>query len=527
VTATSDKTTARTSPGPAPTSDVSSLVDAFEDVLQCAYELDPVVLTPSTYRRGGIRRYIHRLPRPTVMLRFFIIDHARTTLDVVRRRLLARTVLGGHGDGDDRDRAVAEHKTVATYADSLPTSRRAWYTTTLIVLTIVVTRFVLTTLPGAAERLGATGSMAEIDTIDRLLDTISRTASDFSSATGLLEELVRAPLRTIAFVGTSLMTVLYVELRLFVPAFRLKRMMFNLHPAPDLVRVTPPRWGVQRANGLYALERSVERRLRGARRCEVPFDLIVPGLLLPSVLFLGGMTIEAGRADGGWDPTEPWLSYTMASAIFAGVAARLSWLARAWTRRLRPTDSLHLPSEVRISGERLIVALRDPSTILWSTIVGAGLCVGVGIAAGKLPELTASAAVRFLIFTFVIAPLWLRMNRDVSAYLRLRGEPHAGRPVLSLLAAIAAGVPASGAPTYFVVGIGLMAASVYRTCQRVQRASRIAGAPATLLPPAVLTIGFVAFPLVLAHLQRVINDIWQHAGDVVDPTPGAVLGSNA
>lgn len=523
VVSTSDEAAARASSQSAPTSDVFSLVQAFEDVLQCANESDPVVLTPSTYRRRGIRRYVHRLPRPTLLLRFFVTDHAHTTLEVVRRRLLARAALDGSGDGGEMERAAAEHKTVSTYADSLPPSRRTWYTTTLIVLTIVVTRFVLTTLPGAAERLGATGSVTEIDAIERLLDTISRTASDFSSATGLLEELVRAPLRTIAFVGTSLMTVLYVELRLFVPAFRLKRTMFNLYPTPDAVWITPPRWAAQRANGLYALERTVERRLRAPRRFEVPFDLIVPGLLLPSLLFLGGMMIEAGRADSGWDPTEPWLSYTVASAVFAGVGARLGWLVRAWARRVRPTDRLHLPSEVRINGERLIVALRDPSTILWSTLVGAGLCVGVGIAAGRLPEFSAAATVRFLVFTLVIGPLWLRMNRDVSAYLRARGEPSAGRPELSLLAAIAAGVPAPALPTFFVVGIGLMAASVYRTAKRVHRASVIAGASDTrLLPPAALTIGFVAFPLALAHLQRVINDIWQHAGTVVDPTAHAL-----
>ena len=64
----------------------STLVHAFEEVLQAAYDLPPVVVVPYTYRRRGIRQYFHSLPRPPLFLRFFIIDHARTTLDRTRRR---------------------------------------------------------------------------------------------------------------------------------------------------------------------------------------------------------------------------------------------------------------------------------------------------------------------------------------------------------------------------------------------------------------------------------------------------------
>lgn len=496
--------------------DVLALLHAFEEVLQAVYRLPPVVAIPSTYRRRGYRRYIHWLPRPRWFLRFFVVDHAHESLDHTRRRMLARSALGDpQRTGEQNPDRVVDDGKVAKYIDSLPPTRRMQYTTTLLVLTIVLTQFVLVTLPGAAARFGGMRVLQDVDAIDRLLLTLGNTASDFSSVSGLLAELTTAPVRTIAFVVTSLMTVLYALLRPLVPAFRLKRTMFNLYPRPSLLIATPARWSVQRAVGLYQMERSVDRRLRARRRVEVPFDLIVPALLTPSLLFLGGMMVEAGSAARGWVPSEPWLSYTIASAVFTGVCARLAWLLRAWLRRSRAHDGLYLPSEARISPTQLVVALRDPLTILWATLAGGIVCAGLAVAAAAGGAGTTLSNSRFLILAIVVAPLWFRMNRDVSAYLELSGEPRPGRPWLSLLAMIAGGVPTTRG--FAVLAITAAAVSVYRTGRRVQRARGIAGCgDGYLLPPSVLAVGFVVFPLALAHIQQAINDVWRHAGDVVD-----------
>jgi hypothetical protein len=71
----------------------------------------------------------------------------------------------------------------------------------------------------------------------------------------------------------------------------------------------------------------------------------------------------------------------------------------------------------------------------------------------------------------------------------------------------------------FVVAtaIASVLVSVYNTCRRVQQVEAIAGQrPTNLLPPALLVVGFVLFPFVLAHIQRALNAAWRSDGDVLD-----------
>jgi len=516
----SDQAVATSSRGDRDEPNASTLVHAFEEVLQAAYELPLIVTVPCTHRRRGLRRYLHSLPRPPLFLKFFVVDHARTTLERIRRRMLAVAALGTAADDDE-----ARRQCVTQYLESLPIHGRVLYSTSLVALTIVVTQFVLLSVPGAAESFGATGMAQEADVIHRLLSTITEATSNLSSLGGLLVAVGDAPLRTVAFVFTSLTTVLYVELRSFVPAFRLKRTMFNLYPQPQLVSSTPARWGVQRATGLYEVEGTVLAELGAPPRREVPFDLIVPALLLPALLFLAAMMIEAGRASW-WQEGEPHLSYTIASAIIAGVLARLGWLTRAYLRRTRRYAGPYLPSEVQIRGTDLIVALREPLTIFWATAVAGAFSAGVGVAAANNDPLRAFDVARFLALVFVVAPLWFRMNRDLSAYLSVRGAARPGFPVLSLLAmAIGGLVQMSGVPVLAVIAAAAaVVVSVYNTCGRVQRAEVLAGNQnaTNMLPPALLIVGFVVFPVVLAHIQRAINMVWRSDGDVLgrpDETP--------
>ena len=99
------------------------------------------------------------------------------------------------------------------YIESLPTQRWTLYSVSLVILTIVVTRFVLIQVPGATEAFG--GVPEQMGVTDRLLETIRAASQSLSSLQNLLREVHEAPAETTAFVFTSLATVLYAELRLF------------------------------------------------------------------------------------------------------------------------------------------------------------------------------------------------------------------------------------------------------------------------------------------------------------------------
>lgn len=502
--------------------DVSALVYAFEDVVQTTYGLPPVVMVPATHRRRGYRRYVHSLPRPRWLLRFFVVDHARMTLDVVHRRLLATAALGRETDETGKDREAVKY-----YLDGLPTQRRPLYSTSLAVLTVVLTSFVLLSIPDAIERFGGTGMARNVDEINALLSTLRIIGADVTSLDAFFDAVRRAPLETVAFVLTSLLTVLYVELRPFVPAFRLKRAMFNRYPRPQDVSSTPAPWSVQRATGLYDLERSVVRDVGAPPRREVPFDLIVPALLMPSLLYLGWLLVQNGLFT--LPLGERLLNYLFGVALIAGALVRLGWLTRAWLRRTRAYAGPYLPAEVRIHGTRLVVALRDPHSILATTGVLGALCVGISIVGvrdfgssiltlfGMRP--TTFDAARFLLLGFVIAPVWYRINRDVSAYLKVRGASRTGRPWLSLLAMATGWLGTFDRSFLAVVAVAAICwvlVSVYNTGRRVQRAEATAMAEPTLLPPALLAAGFVAFPFVLRHIQRALNAAWRADGDLLD-----------
>jgi hypothetical protein len=502
-----------------------TLVHAFEGLLQTAKELPPIVLVPTTRRRRGFRKYVHSIPRPRLALRFFIADHARMTLDRVRRRMLAAAALGNATSEDEEERT-----SVTQYLESLSVRNRALYSTSLVLLTIVLTRVVLLAVPDAVRLFGGMGLENQVSQIDKLLMEISRTSSNLASLEDLVRALQTAPLRTVAFVGTSLTTVVYVELRLLVPSYRLKRTMFNLYPQQQRVASTPTRWAVQRAIGVYDLERNVLRRLGDAAKHEAPFDLIVPAMLMPSVLFLGWMSIDAGRQS--IQPGDPLLSYTVGSAIVIGAVARLAWLTRAWLRRIGPDAGPYLPTEVRVRGTPLVVTLREPQTIFWTTAVFGVICIGTAIAAADGRSLQALQNVRFLVLAFVIAPLWYRMNRDLSAFLAARGARRPGRPLLSLLA-MALGwlgqlpqaypfatiaTPRAWIMTAMVlISTGWVLTSVFNMCRRVQRAAALARPDDRgVLHPPLVVAGFVVFPWALAHIQGEMNTVWARVGDGLD-----------
>lgn len=486
---------------------VPELLLGYEDVVETIRNLPVVVVVPSTHRRRGLLRFVHALPRPRWFLLSFAVRHAETTLDSLRRRLLASSALGHASRADQADREAVEQ-----YLQSLPTRKWKAYPAFLLMTTVLFTRFTLINLPGVTEFLAGSDVSADSDAITRILDRIGRLSSDLSSWSDLLMALSGARAEVTLLLAATLLVTLYIQLRLLLPSFRLKRMLFNLYPDMDRLASTTASWSVPLSTGLYRLERSVFRGLSGRPPHESPFDLVPPALLVPLLLYVGGLVIHAGLVqpvDG-----DPILSFTLGLAIIIGGAARLAWLLRTWLRRTSNQHGHYMPYEARIRNTSAVVTTHNPLSLLMVTGLAGAFWLGLAFARYGA-SLEALHATRFFVMPLVIAPVWYRMNRELFEFIRAHEPARAGRPVLSFLAM------AFGwfRPTPLLVLSTLWVfASVYGTCRRIKRAEDIAGrTESNLSPISLLVPGFVVFPLVLAHLQAALNSIWRTEAEVLEP----------
>lgn len=479
--------------GPAHDPDAIALVNAYAQVVAEADGLPPVILVPHGDRwAGGLGKIV---PRPRWFLRFFVVEHARRTLDAIRRHLLTQAARAPENDTDE-----VQRRSVSMYLDAVASHRRALFSTSLVLLTIVATRLLLTRVPGAIELFG--GMQEQADTIRDLLTTIEAAIRNPTNPEMLVAKIAEWPLETTAFVLVNISTALYVVLRPLVPAFKVKRTLFNLYPDVGRVRAAPARCGSQRATGLYHLERSVLDRL-GVRPVREPaWDLLVPALLLPAVLFLAVLMIDMGTRRA-LSPHEPLLSWTVGAALVLGAAARLAWLCRTWVRR-RATVAGREDHTAPVPR----AGLRDPRVIGVGTLVAAVFCWSIGVAMGTPPN-SPSTVARFFFVLFVVAPLWFRMHWQLSVAL---GEPTGARIAWPVTLTVAMAPVAFGqTPPLLAVACALGAIAV--TGVRLRRAEEhLDPEDRRGVHPALLPAGLAVPPLLLAHIQHVLNGIWEGDG---------------
>ena len=139
---------------------------------------------------------------------------------------------------------------------------------------------------------------------------------------GFLDTIATTPFTVTLDLLFGLAVCTYLVLRVAYPGFRLKRMLFNLHPGPsEELRSSAVQPHVTAVDGVYRLESDVLAALGVRPQREFPFDLAVS--TFGAVLFTA---ISASIVIDG--------DSTGFSMVVCG-AARLAWLARAEHRRLR------------------------------------------------------------------------------------------------------------------------------------------------------------------------------------------------
>jgi hypothetical protein len=490
-------------------SQVWELLGAYQGVLDTIGDLPLVPMVLWRHRdRGGLDR-VRYLPRPRWLLRHFVVRHIDRTLASLSRRYSARAALGSAADSEQRDREA-----VREFQQSLPLTRPKTYLTLLIVATIVlgrpiIDRVVIVVVNGIQDNPLVRSELRRQtgDTVERLGAALS---PDLTSVNQALNVLLNEGLLQVALVTLGLALSLYAVLRPFVPAFRLKRVLFNL--APELEghrRSASARWSVSHATGIYERERRLLVELGGRPPREFPFDLVVPALVMLAPLVLGGLFVRAGLIG----PRDRLVFLAQGTLMLIPASARLGWLYRTWQWRQSGRSDPYMPFEVRIRGGRAVAKVERPLGVRVLLFLCLLLFAAYAEAGAREATLWGDAltvvASAFLLSLPVIVPWWYRINRELRdldhSYDARKSEDE---PALSLVL-MAVGWVVLLPP--FI--------SVFRTGRYIQRAQARAGQPETLRSPWILAPGLLLYPILFAYLQHEMNKIWAVEGEPIDPWP--------
>ena len=364
-------------------SDVRTLLAAYDCVLLAAAGREHLVaLVRSRPPRRGRLDVIWQLPRVTWFLDFFVTWHISRRVARLHAAL-SRRVAAGRGTARDAE----DREAVTMFRDGLSAPRLRTYAVLLIIATFTIGRLaldqagpLLSALPVIqnvqadraydAERTGSSSTFSERleirEEARRLVDRVGDAiGTDVASLGALLDAFGGANVIDILLVIVGIAFALYIVLRPFTPAFRLKRMLMNLGGDPYTRARATARWQVQRSSGVYRRERAVFKRLGEAPPQELPLDLLVPMLLwlsLPmavGVYLITGAPAVIGRAD--WTSLQFEYAFALGSGYIAIAVCRLGWLCRSAWRRRGPEPGPLPPYEVEIDGVRLTV--RDPFSI--------------------------------------------------------------------------------------------------------------------------------------------------------------------
>jgi hypothetical protein len=297
------------------------LLAAYQEILEVAEDLPAVVWV--RWSEKGLGRFL-QVPYLRWFLRYFLTHHIHKGLSILNRRLHAIAALDSDPDVNKADR-----ETVKLYLQSLPPPpyKRLAFAMFFAALLLALP---LRSLGDVTQVLDIVGAILRFD--------VSLVARAFE-AKGFVDTM-RAML--VLLLASS------VVASLLASPFLLKRMLFNLYPAPkERLGSTTAKEHALRLEGLYALEDQVFREAGLRRPKEVRLDLIFWVLVLMLLLFLSAclgvlalataglldVTIEVTQEEIPWTGTvvleDPWVVALPAIIFFIAFVARLKWLLSA------------------------------------------------------------------------------------------------------------------------------------------------------------------------------------------------------
>jgi FtsH-binding integral membrane protein len=505
-------------------SQVGELLAVYQGVLDGVDDLPPV---PMVLRKN--RGRLHYRPRTKWPVRYFVVRHLQQTLDSLTRRYSARAALGQQADGEQQDREA-----VREFQQSLPPDRQKIYVLLLIAAIFIVLGYVTPPVVNSYENKPQGNSQIQQvkDTSTNLFQWLKHGSTNNAEAQQVedastkmfgavvdprtMNDAVNAVLRSgplgWCLLTQGVMLSAYVVLRLLMPAFRLKRMIFNLAPEPEgRHRSAVARWSVSQSTGLYECERRVFAELGGRPPPEFPFDLAVSALAMVLPLILCALWVRGAIVT----PELRTLDFGRTACALVAVLVRLGWLWRTWRRRQLGGSGPYTPYELRIRAGRAIAKVEQPVgvrllvlllfSVYWAVvgyvITGEGTPVPVAVGGLTLDWLVVLMAVSL--------PWSHRIKRELRDLDRsYEADKTRRRPLRSLL------IGTMGRLISHVPFVGVL-----RVGRQIRRAQSRAGQPVTALSPWILTPGLLLGPVLLAYLQHELNKVWAVEGEPLDPWP--------
>jgi hypothetical protein len=489
-------------------SQVRELLAVYQAVLE---SIDDLPLVPMVLRRR--RGRLHYLPRPKWLLRYFVVRHIDRTLASLSRRYSARAALGRPTDGEQKTRAA-----VLEFHQSLPPTLRNTYAVLLVLASVVVLYrpIINAVVPAAINLTQATTRSSELR--QQVLDTVEKVGAaltaNFTSVSQALNALLSGGLLHLSVVMLGVAFALYVVLRPLVPAFRLKRMLFNLAPEPQgRHRSAVDRWSVSQATGLYERERQVFAELGGRAPTEFPFDLVVTGLAMALPLAFSSLIFRLAVITPLLGDRVSLL--TVGAILLIPILVRFGWLYRTWQRRQLGRSGPYKPFEVGIGRGRAVAKVENPLGVRILFLASFPVLI-VGASFGRGDPNSPSVALRahpwfwcltiLAVSLLVGLPWWYRIQcelRDLDCSYQTRTTR--SQPLQWLL--------------IMTVGWLLLLPpfiAVFQTCRRIQRAQARIGQPETLRFAWVLASGLL-LPVLFSYMQHELNKIWAVEGEPLDP----------
>jgi hypothetical protein len=396
------------------------------------------------------------VPRLTWGTSLFARLHVLRATAELSRAYAARAALGELDKKGKRQRQMVD----AFRASIRPARVRPLIFTGVVAVFLVGSLLVTGVAQLASGALGWVSP--DLDSITRVRQVLDRLAAgelSGGSLTGILNDLRDADAATRALLVLTLLAAVYVVCRPLFPAFRVKRVLWNLADEPaEALRTTVPSWHVPRATGLYARERRV-LSTEGCSRVsqELPLDVLLSAML---TLVLGGLYIVTVAVDPNMRSYPINYIFPLGPALL-----RLSWLTAMVRGRSGRSDPL--PSRVRLPVTGRVAVARRPEPdvalgLLFILVVPVVLVLyrqarvlqavlAEDAAQRRTARRTAPRPLLALAALVAGIPLftWLLLTVRGARLLLAGGR---GRSVVLLLAVLASG-PAA-VPFLFVAGVG-------------------------------------------------------------------------
>jgi hypothetical protein len=482
------------------------------------------------------RGRLHYLPRAKWPVRYFVLRHIRKTLDDLNRCYSARAALGQAFEGEKRDREAARD-----FEQSLPRDRHPLYVLALIAAIAVLVQLIIRGLL----RSLSTGETPEgLETIrQQLLGAVNDVAKlanpSMSSVTDAVNDVLSGRPGPFVMVTVLVLLLGFLLLRPVVPAFRLKRMLFNLAAEAGGFRPSAvARWSDSQATGVYECERRVFAALGARSPKEFPFDLALSAvaLVVPAAYGVSALVMAVSvPADiaailGDLLPAMRAMWLTTGLCVVGVVLLRLAWLRRMWRRRRFGRAWRYLPYEVGIRAGRAAAKVENPCGVrLLISLLPAIVVISFFWDPSSDGLLMVVASFAWGSGVLIHLPWWYRINRELRdldhIYDSRRASSYGVGSLLLMTLGSTVGVPGLGALAA-VFGMPTSLIAIFRFGRRIRRAQARAGQRMMVLPPWVLVIGMLIPPVAFAYVQKELNRLWEVEGQPLDPWPAAA-GSEA